>query len=624
MANLDQIYDVDSRTAAFENHKSGVLISLAGPGTGKTHSLLKRIAAITKQGGTANSICYLTFIKEIGNAFIVDYIDTFGLESYEAIKPRISTLHSFACRLIRNHGFQIGYDGEIYFASITDSKASSSDIFLQDLFPLVATSTLHTVPQIRKTLDLIKAAWRDCIDSTSLGDPIPTVLTACLDLLHAYRLIDWDQTIPTAHDLFNRLREWPKWISQIEHFLVDEYQDFNRAEQGFITALSANAKTVVIVGDDDQSLYSSRGGSPDGLRKLYMSEECNQVSLLKCYRCKSRIVEAANTFLTAMRPDPRPMLPMKDGGEILCYCFKSTKAEIAYLATFLSRCVNELPENPKSEDGIVCLFPPTRNGKALDFYFDQPSSHLPCSRRRSTTHNLRSWLQQALELVCRPGQRFLERLILERYGFIKPRHKREMVQLILQRDISPVNALDVMITDGVLDEPAASQALAFCAFCRALESQDSALIAEQLSSPLGIGSDQLIQRLEDFLQCLDDTNQEEAISHLCDELVPDSVKPSEDPRSILFLTMHGAKGLTKKTVVMPGLEKAWLPGNATGGDLDEKKRLFYVALTRATDCVVITYPQRRARGDPLNYDTLGRGQGCSFIGQSGLDCIYHE
>jgi len=384
MANLDEMYAVDDRIAAFENHKSGILASLAGPGTGKTRSLLRRIKAITEQGGTVDSICYLTFIKVIGNAFISDYIREFGLESYESNKPRISTLHSFACKLIRDQRFQIGYDGELYFASITDSKDGSSDIFLQDLLPLVATSAIRTVPQIRKILDQIKAAWRDCLIPTSLGDPTPTVLATCLDLLHAYRLLDWDQTIPMAHNLYNRLHERPNWISQIEHFLVDEYQDFNRAEQGFITTLSANVKTVVIVGDDDQSLWSSRGGSPDGLRKLFVSEECDQISLRKCYRCKSRIVEAANAFLIAMRPDPRSMTPVKNGGEILCYRFKSTKAEIDYLKTFLSRCVNELPENPKQEDGIVCLFPPTPKGKALDFYFDQLSPYIPCSKRKST------------------------------------------------------------------------------------------------------------------------------------------------------------------------------------------------------------------------------------------------
>lgn len=620
MANLDEIYDVDDRVAAFENHKAGVLVSLAGPGTGKTYSLLKRIEALTKRGSKEDSICYLTFIREITNAFISDYVDHFGLESYQARKPRVSTLHSFACRLIRNRGFQVGYDGELYFMSIADPRKEAAKVFGGDLLPLVATSTLRTVPQLRKRLEQIKTAWRNCTDPTSLDDPIPTVLSICLSLLRVYRLIDWDQTIPMARDLLGRLPAQPAWISRIEHFLVDEYQDFNRAEQAFIALLSRTAKSMTIVGDDDQSLYSSRGGSPGGLRQLYNSEECDRVSLLRCRRCKSRIVRAANTFLTAMRPDPRKMLPLEDGGQVSCFRFKSTKAEIAYLAKFLSACIDRLPENPQPEDGIVCLFPPRR--RFLDFYFDQLSPHVPCGKRKPTPHPLRSWLRRALELVCRPSQRFLERLILEEYSDIKPRHKKQMVNLTLQRDISPADALEILIADGKLTGVAKCQASAFCEFCYALTSQDPALIAEQLSGPLNIDVHPLRQCLETFSQSLGEPDQEEAIGRLCDELIPDSAQPPEDPRTVLFLTMHGSKGLTKNTVVMPGLEQAWLPGNAKNSDLEEKRRLFYVALTRATDRVLITYPRRRSRGDPLNYCTPGRGEACPFVRQSGIACYY--
>lgn len=620
MANLDKIYDVDDRVAAFENHEAGVLVSLAGPGTGKTYSLLKRIESLTKRGCKEDSICYLTFIREITNAFISDYIDAFGLESYEARKPRISTLHSFACRLIRNQGFRIRYDGELYFMSITDSNDDGSTVFLGDLLPLVATSTLRTVPQLRKHLDQIKIAWRDCTDPASLEDPIPTVLSICLSLLRVYRLIDWDQTIPMARDLLGRLPAQPAWISRVEHFLVDEYQDFNRAEQAFIALLSRTAKSMTIVGDDDQSLYSGRGGSPGGLRELYNSEDCDRVSLLRCRRCKSRIVRAANTFLTAMRPDPRKMLPLEDGGQVSCFRFKSTKAEIAYLAKFLSACIDRLPENPQPKDGIICLFP---RWLVLNFYFDQLSPHVPCSKRKPTAHALRSWLRRALELVCRPSQRFLERLILEEYSAIKPRHRKQMVNLALQRDISPADALEILIADGKLTGVAKCEASAFCEFCYALTSQDPALIAEQLSGPLNIDVHPLRQCLEAFSQSLGEPDQEEAIGRLSDELIPDSAQPPEDPCAILFLTMHGSKGLTKNTVVMPGLEAAWLPGNAKDSALEEKRRLFYVALTRATDRVLITYPTRRARHDPLNYCTPGRGRACSFIRKCGLACYYH-
>jgi DNA helicase-2/ATP-dependent DNA helicase PcrA len=330
MTNLDPKYDIDNRTAAFENHESGILVSLAGPGTGKTFSLLRRIAALTKRGEDVESICYVTFIKEISNAFIADFIGEFGLPFYETSKPRISTLHSFACRLLRNRGFEYGFDGELYFLSITDHDDIGSEIFLEDLLPFVADETTHTPPQLRQVLDQIKEAWRNLVNPDSLPASVKSIIPVSLDLLHAYRLIDWDQTIPMAHGLFTKLTDYPKWLSQIKHFLVDEYQDFNRAEQSFIASLSVISKSMVIVGDDNQSLYSRRGGSPAGLIELYSSELCDQISLLKCRRCKSRIVEAANTFLTSVQAHPRLMQPHKEGGRVLSFRFKVQRPRLNF------------------------------------------------------------------------------------------------------------------------------------------------------------------------------------------------------------------------------------------------------------------------------------------------------
>lgn len=623
MANLDANYDIDHRADAIANHQDGVLVCLAGPGTGKTYSFLLRIKSLTtEQHVAAGEIRYLTFIKEISKAFIADYEEKLEAEADEAHRPRVSTLHSFACRLIRNQGFRHGFDGPFYFMGVGDSKDYRSKAFLTDLLPLVKRGTWRTVPRLRKVLEKAKEAWRNNIDPESLDGPVPAVLPLCLNLSRAYRLIDWDQAIPFAHTLFQSLDEPPGWIARIEHFLVDEYQDFNRAEQAFIATLATTVKSMVIVGDDDQSLYSGRGGSPDGLRELYHSDDVDQVSLVRCYRCKSRILDAANTFLAAMRPDAGRMLPKDDGGELACHRFKSRKAEIAYLAEFLKGCIAALPEEPRPKDGIVCLFP---LWKALNSYMAcLMESDVPCYSRKPSLHPERGWLERALELIYNRGQRFVERLLLEDFSDIKPRHKQAMVKLVLQRDISPVEAMDMLASTGKLSGAAASAARAFCDLCRALSSRDAGLIADKLAERLAVEIPELCEQIDTFIQQLDPSTQEDAINTVCDTLIPQSALPPEDPRAVLCLTVHGSKGLTKRTVVMPGLEDAWLPGHAAENDMDEKKRLFYVALTRATDQVLITYPRTRPPGDPLNYDTPGRGRASRFVSQSGIPKIFHR
>ena len=621
MANLDPLYDVDERFRAFEDHNEGILVSLAGPGTGKTFSILRRLTALsnTDQIGV-DTICYVTFIKEITRAFRSDYDDDFGNNDNVEGIPRISTLHSLACRLIRNRGFSIGYDGELFFMSVAPIPDTfESRVFLTDLINVVNHPNLNTIARIRNALHPVKEAWRDTIETDELEGLEAIVHAGYLELSRGYRLIDWDNTIPLAYQLYQLPENRQSWLSGLEHFLIDEYQDFNRAEQLLISAMVSNATSAVIVGDDDQSLYSGRGGSPDGLRDLFASDEVDQVSLIRCRRCSSTIVEHANTLLNTMSPNPRLMLPFREGGLVESLRFKSSKAEIEYLAQFLNTCIQQLPAEPRPRDGIVCLFPMKNS---LRFYFEKLSEHVPCYTTRLDIEDSRRRLTHALNLCARPGQRFSERLLLENFTDIKPRHRQAITDLVMQRDISPAEACQLMIAEGGLRGSPLEAAENFVTTCNSLSSRYPQLIADRIEEWTEIDQPELVNQIDIFLTSLQEIDQETAISDLCDIAIPSTVRPPADPRAVLFLTMHGAKGLTKRTVVMPGLEDAWLPGTSEGAGLEEKRRLFYVALTRATDQVLITYPANRARGDPMNYRAPGRSEVSRFVDESAISTRY--
>jgi DNA helicase-2/ATP-dependent DNA helicase PcrA len=618
--DYDTIYDVDDRSIAFEKHTNGMLVSIAGPGTGKTLSLLRRSAALASSGEAPDTVCYLTFIREISNAFISDYIETFGQEAYEANKPRVSTLHSFACRLLRNWGHRIGYDGPLYFSSITAQDDDAAACLIEDLLPFVSNDNCKTASQLRGHFENIKGAWRDGSDPGELPRPVPAILDAALPLFRALRFFDWDQTVAVAHGLLSDTDTPPEWIDRIAHYFIDEYQDFNPAEQAFVELLAARAESVVIVGDDEQSIYNGRGGSPEGIRSLCADPSNDSVSLMKCYRCRHVIVEAANKFQITMGGAPRAMIPHKSGGEIQCLRFKSSKAEGHYLMQYLNDRIAELPEDPAPKDGIVCLFA-TR--KALDTYFARLSPHVSCIRRSTSIPDDRLWLQRVLQLVATPNQRFVERLLLQSHiDNIKPRHRRLIVGRILAEDMAPSAACESLIEDGRLPGVAQTAGRSFCDLCRAASCCDYARIASAVAEKIHVDEELIIEHTRRMVAALEKAEQEDMIARVCDALLPQTANPTADPRSVLFITMHGAKGLTKKSVVMPGLEQAWMPGTAAGENLAEKQRLFYVALTRATDRVLITFPYSRAKGDPLNYPAPGRGDASSFIQDAGLICTY--
>lgn len=427
-------------------------------------------------------------------------------------------------------------------------------VFRDDLLPLARTVDINTAERLRRKLEPIKAAWQKKSDPSKSGEPLPRVYAHARDLLRTFRLMDWDQTVPLAHDLLDSMGEAPTWIGKLDHYLVDEYQDFNPAEQAFVTLLAKGAASVVVVGDDDQSIYSSRGGSPEGIRNLFNPGTHDCVSLVRCYRCRSNIVDSANVFLSAMRNGSRPMAAKRSGGKIACYSFRSSRAEIAFLKDCLSKVVSDLPDDLTDKDGVVCLFP---NKKVLDFYFAHLKDAVRCERRARATSAQRQWLEWTLNLARRSGQRFLQRLLLDRYESVKPALQQAVIRVMIERDISPAQAVKVLLEQGGVPKASRADAQAFCAFCDSLEKKDPAAIAAVVARELGTDPDEVVYTIDQALKALDEEEDiDGAIRKACDDLLPESKEPIPDPRSVLFLTIHGSKGLTKKIVVLPGMEQA--------------------------------------------------------------------
>jgi superfamily I DNA/RNA helicase len=355
----------------------------------------------------------------------------------------------------------------------------------------------------------VKQAWRDNIDPQSLPQPAPTILGPALELGRAYRLVDWDQAIVLAHELFLDPQNRQEWVIRLQHYLVDEYQDFNRAEQAFIAAIASTITSMVIVGDDNQSIFSSRGGSPDELKHLFVHPANDQVSLQRCRRCKSVILSAANRYLHWMNPAAAPMHPYQHGGSADCYHFKSSKAEIDFLINYLRVKLVGFPANPSSKEGIVCLFP-TR--KSLAFYYEAIQQNIPSYTGKTDVHPIRNQLALLLELVCNPYQRFIERLLLELFTAIKPRHKLEMVRLILRHDISPSEAIEQLISSSFLSGASLTEGQSFIEMCNNLSSQDPNLVANTISIFFGRKFDEVVPCVENMLNQLRETDQDDLIS----------------------------------------------------------------------------------------------------------------
>ena len=617
MTDYATIYDVDNRGTAFEVHDRGVLACVAGPGTGKTRSLLARYGALRAREVPPAAIAYLTFIRAISDAFQRDFVDRFGGPA-AADCPRMSTLHSLACRLLRNWGFKVGYDGELYFANIADHD-EAGETCLADLLRLVARDGCGTVSQLRASVERIQSAWQDRIAVDTLEASLGEIAQKLRGMLRAYRLADFNEAVELAIALLDDDEAWPDWLQELKHYFVDEYQDFNKAEQEFIRILIGAADSAVIVGDDNQSLYSSRGGSPEGMLSAVSAPWNDRVSLVKCFRCPGAIVQRTNQFQLGMSTPPRSMMVVRAGGDVRSLCFKSSKAEIAFLVSYLRERLKEAPANPRPSDRIVCLFP-TR--KVLRAYYERLGPELPCEGAVGSISHERRTLRRLLSLVPRPTQRFQQRLLLNEFKAIKPRHVDRLIHRVLERDEPPVEAMRALSAESAFAGSALTAAREYVNLVDAVAAGDGSFTASWASARTGTNRAAVAAQIAVVSSV--DEDVETCIEAALDELFPATAAPPDNLLSVQFLTMHGAKGLTRRVVVLPGLEEAWLPGSATGGAPEEKERLFYVALSRATDHLLLTIPLSRARGDPLNYNAAGRGKPSSFLRRAGLNPTYAE
>jgi len=621
--NLDAKYPVKERHQAFVDHGEGVLVCLAGPGTGKTYSLGLRVQSLVDDKRVEPAqVCYISFVGEIVDAFRQDlgrYYEKMG-----RLAPDIParTLHGLACRLIRNQGYRLGLQDQWEFLNFAEERDWAARVALEDLFLLVRSRTAPSVAKLRGVFrEDMKAAWQA---GRSVNE-VDGMLEPYRRLSRSFRMMDWDEVIPLAtqiYDICDSLDAIPPWLATLKHLLIDEYQDFNPAEQSFLNRLIQRSKSAVIVGDDDQSLYSSRGAEPSGIVGLSQDPRVDSVSLVLSRRCPSAMTAAANRFLGQMKEQPRELKPLRQGGSVAIHRFKSAKAEAAFLVDYLVAAHSCLGPTAETEQRVACLFP-WRN--VLNQYSKVlAAAGVPCEvRSRVENSDAERWVRTVLRLAFQRGQPFLQRLLLTYYPEIMPRHHKALVLRVMADGATMTEAVTSLVQEGMWTGPAAEAATDFLALLGEVESRHPGRVASAIERfvPAATACDPEV--VEEFFGIADSAGVEEAVDVTTRRLLG---TPQEQPATmppVDLLTMHGAKGLNRERVVLPGLEQSWLPGTAKPRDLPERMRLFYVAITRASCEVLITCPWMRAKGDSLNYAAPGRGELSRFARALGVQAVWH-
>ena len=284
---------------------------VAGPGTGKSFALKRRVARLLEQGQEPTRVMAVTFTRNAAASLVNDLAD---LNVAGCEKVRVGTLHSYCFQLL-NRQDVFNYLNRVPRPIIALSKAGSlqfeAGAMLSDLR---VNKSFGNKRQMTKRIRAFEAAWAR-LQSEQPGWPVDPI-----DQFFEDQLIEWmrfhqsilvGELVPLA---LKFLRDNPasEALSAFDHVIVDEYQDLNRAEQEIIDLLAVGGSSAV-VGDADQSIYSFRHANPEGINDYpNRHPTAYDESLSECRRCPTRVVRMAADLIaknyppgSAVRLDPK-------------------------------------------------------------------------------------------------------------------------------------------------------------------------------------------------------------------------------------------------------------------------------------------------------------------------------
>lgn len=278
---------------------------VAGPGSGKSFAMKRRVARLLEEGTDPRSILPVTFTRVAAQDLHRELV---GMGVEGCCELRGTTLHSLALRtLMRKH----------VLAATGRTPRPLNEFELKPLE--VDLGSYGGVREIRRMIRAYEAAW------ARLQHEEPGFAQTMRDISFAHDLTQWlifhgamliGEVIPQFYE-YLRSNPVAEERNEYSHILVDEYQDLNKAEQATIDLLSDQAH-VCIVGDDDQSIYSFKHAHPEGIREWVESHSyAHDLTLAECRRCPTRVVDMANSLISynQLRPVPRELVPREENGE---------------------------------------------------------------------------------------------------------------------------------------------------------------------------------------------------------------------------------------------------------------------------------------------------------------------
>ena len=641
MANyLDELNE-GQRAAVLYN--DGPSLVIAGAGSGKTRVLTYKIAYLLDQGYKPWSILALTFTNKAAREMKERIARQVGENLARYLW--MGTFHSIFSRILRAEADAIGFSSNFTIYDASDSKSLVKSIIremgLDDKTykPGVVQSRISQVKNHLILPDAYAASgelYR--ADADAKMPQLRDIYLRYWERCRQSDAMDFDDLLVYTYQLFKSHPEiCDKYATHFEYVLVDEYQDTNYAQHCIVQLLTGKHRRVCVVGDDAQSIYSFRGANIDNILNFTnLYREARLFKLEQNYRSTQTIVKAANSLIAKNREQIRKeVFSEKETGEpITVFCAYSDLEEAEIVGNRImqlhsrehygySDCAILYRTNAQSrvfEETLRKKNIPYRIYGGLSFYQRKEIKDIIAYFRLAVNPNDEEAFKRVLNYPARGiGDTTLNKLV-----DAANRHKVSLWTVVNE----PL-AYGVDINKGTHTKLQGFRAL-IAGFVEAVPQKNAFELGKEIVFQSGIGREITQDRspenlsrqenVEELMNGIHDfcaTRQEEGNTHwlLSDYLSEVSLLTDQDSDrdadlpKVTLMTIHSAKGLEFRNVFVVGLEENLFPGASAASsykELEEERRLFYVALTRAEDHCFLSYAKTRFKYGKSEFCTPSR------------------
>ena len=635
----------DAQQAAVREIEGPVMV-IAGAGSGKTRVLTYRIAYMLEQGISPWRILALTFTNKAAREMSERILKLIGDQKAKAVQ--MGTFHSIFLRILRSEASKIGFTSSLTVYDTDDSKSLIRNIIKEmNLDPkiYVVNFIMNRISAAKSCLsseeDYARNAEAKMYD-TECGKPlISEIFTRYNKRLHSSNAMDFDDILYYMNLL---LRDFPemlfKYQNRFKYVLVDEYQDTNFAQYMIIKKIAAVHHNICVVGDDAQSIYGFRGADINNILNFKRDyPEAKVVKLEQNYRSTKCIVDAANAVIKNNNKQiPKTVWTDNEEGTPISILSSANENDEA---TLICDSIFEIEHNYHVDyNDIAILYRTNMQSRALEEQLIK--KHIPYRIYGGTSFYARKEIKDVLA-YCRLtvnhyDEESLRRVInyplrgigettMEKVVVCANEHGARIWDVVENPDFFevPVNgptkerlktfAAKIKSFTAMLLSNNAYELGKHIAFASGIV---SALAADPTDKDRADNVEELLSAMQDFSENAEETTFNEETGELIQDFQPtmdrflESValltdadyKDEEESHKVKLMTIHAAKGLEFDYVYISGLEENLFPSALSMGsrrELEEERRRFYVAITRAKKQLTITHAQTRYRFGSLQF-----------------------